>query len=280
MPSFNEKLIYYYKTKDDYPLCIKYAGITLKDKDFYIKRNDSNMYIYEYITEGKGYIEYEGNTYKVGEGDFFSIPTGMTYSYYSDKITPFHKLWFCGDGRLMDCIFNAYFKDKGIIIIRSDYKEAFENILDLLSIYTGSTEDYNKLSTMYFDLMTRAYLDNRETIIKPYTDIINTKDETAIYIKNYIDDNLTGDISLEQLSRQLFMSKVQIIRLFNREFGVTPYSYYLDGKLEIAESLIINTSLQIKEIAKKVGYQDEYYFSHTFRKAKGYSPTSLRKKSK
>lgn len=278
MPTFNEKIIYYYKTKDEFPLSIKYAGITYLDKNFYIKRTNSNMFIYEYVTEGLGYIEHNGVTYKVQAGDFFSISTGLDYSYYSDKITPFKKIWFCGDGKLMECLHKTYFSDSPIIIIDKDYREDIENIHNALIRFSNSSNDYLEISTLYINLMTKVYMDKKDNPTKQIIAEYISTNEKAIFIRNYIDDNLTVDLSLEQLCQQLYITKVQLIRLFKREYGITPYAYYLEGKLEIAENLIINTNMQIREIANRVGYNDEYYFSHTFKKNKGYSPTYLRHK--
>lgn len=280
MPVFNERIIYYYKTKDNFPLSIKYAGITFEDKNFYIKRTNSNMYIYEYIVSGNGYLEMDNNLYKLEKGSFFIIPKGKTYSYYSDKADPFKKVWFCGDGILMDNLFNTYFYLKSLIIIQKDYSKDLDKILNALSKFKNTPSGIQKITNLYCSLMTKAYIDYQKDSGLPLSKDVPSTDDRAIFIKNYIDDNLVQNFNLEILCNHLHMTKVQLIRLFKKEYDITPYAYYLQEKFEIAENLITNTSMQIKEIAEKVGFEDEYYFSHTFKKYKGMSPTTLRKKKR
>lgn len=276
LPTFNEKLVYYYKTKDNYPLSIKYAGITYPDKNFYIKRASSNMFIYEYIVEGVGYIDYNDKKYRLGAGDFYSISTGCDYAYYSDKTKPYKKLWFCGDGPLMECIHNSLFKNESLIIVHADYQEQMRSLLDILSSYNGSKQEYINISNLYISLMNALYVDYNSNEFEPNVVKDVSLNETAIFVKNYIDDNFTNELDLDKLCNQLYLTKVQLIRLFNKEYGTTPYKYYLEGKLEIAESLLLNTSLNIKEIARKVGYDDEYHFSQIFKKHYKVSPKIYR----
>ena len=277
MPTYNEKILYYKKNNINNPLNIKYAGITFEDKNYFIKRRNSNMYIFEYVTKGIGYICYEGETYKIQAGDCFLMGTDVDYSYYADKIQPFEKLWFCGDGELMSCFFNSYFNGKKMIIVKNDFKSDFDNIHLILKDYKENEDNYLALSNSFCNLMTKIYLSGNKTVDMHKIEGDVSIDEKAIYIKNHIDDNLTQRLNIEQLCAHLYLSKVQLIRLFKKEYGITPYAYYLQGKMEVAENLLINTSLRIKEIAHRVGFEDEFYFSNSFKKHNGISPYTVRK---
>ena len=50
--------------------------------------------------------------------------------------------------------------------------------------------------------------------------------------------------------------------------------------MEKAKKLLIEDKLQIKEIAQKVGYVDQNYFSRSFKKYTGESPTEFTNKYK
>lgn len=277
MPQYREKVIYYRKTREELPLNIKYAGITEKDSNFYLRRKSSNMFIYEYVTDGAGYIEREGVTYRVSAGECFIIPAGESYSYYSDKLNPYRKLWFCGDGSLMQGVYRAYFQDKPLIICRGDYGSLWEEILKRLEVYDDSAERMGEIAELFVKIMSAVYTECFKGTEKQPMSSTLSHDERALFVRNYIDDHLTEKLSLETLAAQVYLTEVQLIRLFKKEFGETPYRYYTDGRLELAENLILNTTLLIKEIAERTGFPDEYYFSYAFRRFKGYTPTSLRK---
>ncbi len=47
-------------------------------------------------------------------------------------------------------------------------------------------------------------------------------------------------------------------------------------RIDKASELLMNTPLKIYEIAEKVGYNDVYYFSHSFKKQTGLTPKEFR----
>ena len=60
------------------------------------------------------------------------------------------------------------------------------------------------------------------------------------------------------------------------KFGVTPKQYILKAKIDASNILLLDTSLQIKEIAMTYHFADSYHFSHTFKRFMGVSPEKFR----
>ena len=58
---------------------------------------------------------------------------------------------------------------------------------------------------------------------------------------------------------------------------MTPYQYFSTKRIEIAASLLLNSNLQVKEIAESLNYSDQPYFSNAFKKIMGVSPEKYRK---
>ena len=58
---------------------------------------------------------------------------------------------------------------------------------------------------------------------------------------------------------------------------MTPYQYFAKKRIEIAASLLLNSNLQVKEIAELLNYSDQPYFSNAFKKTMGISPEKYRK---
>ena len=88
----------------------------------------------------------------------------------------------------------------------------------------------------------------------------------AAKIKKYIDQHLDEMIALETLSKLVFRSPSRVIKIFKEAYGQTPYDYILKKKMEIAQILLKNSSLTIKEISSQIGFCDEHYFSNYFKK--------------
>ena len=77
---------------------------------------------------------------------------------------------------------------------------------------------------------------------------------------------------------QIYRSPSQAIRIFKREYGMTPIDYLLGQRVETAKLLLRNTNLQVKEIAYRLCFADEHYFSNYFRKRVGVTPGEYRQK--
>lgn len=62
-------------------------------------------------------------------------------------------------------------------------------------------------------------------------------------------------------------------RLFKRQTGYTPKDYFTRLKLHEACQLLDNSTLTVKEIAFRVGYEDPLHFSRVFKLINELSPT-------
>lgn len=93
----------------------------------------------------------------------------------------------------------------------------------------------------------------------------------------YIRENYSEPITLENLASYCNVSRQQMTRYFNKEFGKAPITYVLEYKVSKAKHLLFrNPHLSIKQIAYELGFQDAHYFSRMFRKVTGETPGEYR----
>lgn len=98
--------------------------------------------------------------------------------------------------------------------------------------------------------------------------------------RQYITENYDKDISLDDVSRYLNLSPYYFSKLFKSETGTTFVEYLTNLRMERAQELLKDETLSIKEICASVGYADPNYFSRTFKKNVGVTPTVYREGSK
>lgn len=94
----------------------------------------------------------------------------------------------------------------------------------------------------------------------------------AYEIKEFIDRNIYHKLTMEILAKQASLSTSQVNRVFKKEFNQTPYDYILSQKIATAKLLLQNTNIPIKQIAYKLNFADEHYFSNFFKEKCGVSP--------
>jgi AraC family transcriptional regulator len=92
----------------------------------------------------------------------------------------------------------------------------------------------------------------------------------------YINDNLSTQLSLNILAAMLGMSPYYFERLFKQSVGQAPHQYILQCRIERAKQLLRTTQLPIMEIAFQVGCKNHSHFSKLFRKLTGMSPRTYR----
>ncbi len=83
-------------------------------------------------------------------------------------------------------------------------------------------------------------------------------------------------LSLTRICRALSISKSYFSPMFKTHTGMTFVEYLTNMRMERAKELLSSTGLKSYEIAEQVGFTDPHYFSLTFRKQTGVSPTEYR----
>lgn len=104
-----------------------------------------------------------------------------------------------------------------------------------------------------------------------------THDERMKRVLEFIHSNIGESIDVDKLSSVANVTKPHFIRIFKREFGVSPIQYINSKKVEQAQLLLFTTDKAVKEVAYTLGFSDQNYFIRMFRKATGITPKEYRK---
>jgi two-component system, response regulator YesN len=85
-------------------------------------------------------------------------------------------------------------------------------------------------------------------------------------------------VNLEMISQTFYLNKNYFCSLFKKTTGQTFSDYITILRIDHAKRLLAQTTLKTYEIADRVGYQDQRYFSKVFRQLVGCQPTEYRSK--
>jgi sigma-54 dependent transcriptional regulator, acetoin dehydrogenase operon transcriptional activator AcoR len=92
----------------------------------------------------------------------------------------------------------------------------------------------------------------------------------------FVDANIGGPISLDDLARAADMSRYHFHRQFKKSLGMTPHDYILHNRIERAKSLLIGSTLPLIDVARDVGFVDQSHFTSTFRRLTSMTPRHFR----
>jgi AraC-like DNA-binding protein len=96
----------------------------------------------------------------------------------------------------------------------------------------------------------------------------------------YVDANMARtDLSVEELSRELGMSRVHLYKRLRQITGKTPIEFIRLLRLKRAAQLLRESQLNVSEIAYKVGFNSPKYFSNYFKQEFGVLPSAYQSSS-
>ncbi|WP_320047935.1 AraC family transcriptional regulator [uncultured Ilyobacter sp.] len=86
----------------------------------------------------------------------------------------------------------------------------------------------------------------------------------------FIDENITNNISVKELSESLYMSESNFSHMFKKNTGCNPIEYIRDKKLDHSKELLKTKS--VTETSYDLGYDNISYFIKLFKKKYGLTP--------
>ena len=136
---------------------------------------------------------------------------------------------------------------------------------------------------------------NKEMIIKFITnedwfkaryaidEMLSLPSRKAMYHKNvikravqFIEKNYHKKIKLDDVAECVGFSKEYLSRVFKENMYMNYRNYINFVRIRNAENLLLKTKLPIKEVARKIGFDDSCYFTRIFKKVNGCTPVKFR----
>lgn len=93
---------------------------------------------------------------------------------------------------------------------------------------------------------------------------------------NFIDENLSEDITLEALAKNANMSRTYFCTIFKKMNGISPWNYITIKRIEKAVDMLKSTNLTMIELALRCGFNNTANFNRAFKKVTGKVPGDYR----
>lgn len=247
------------------PFGIKFVGETVCDEKYYISRERSDVTSLEYVVEGSGTLEINGQTLYPQKGDIFFLTEGSRHKYYSEKDNPWHKYFVSFCGPVAEALVENYVPRETYLFKNCFLEREFSKIFEIA--FDGDDEEkiHSKISSELFKIFNFIY-DRRRA----------ESEDLADKIKRSIDDHIADGFNLEKLCADMNYSKNHLINIFSQKFGITPYQYYKNSRIKLAREYLTNSQMTIGEISVALCFSDQQYFSQSFKKEIGCSPKKYR----
>lgn len=265
----NEFLIFAPPDSENDIFRITMAGITYEDPNYSVTRNNSSQFTLEYIISGEGTVCDKGENYQVCKGDMYMLQLGENHHYFSNPHNPWKKIWINAQGSLPENLTRTYGIYSNSVFKNTDGYDLLKQAVDICCNHTLSAREINEQIAVIFHRLVILMSNS----IKTLPPISNEAD----ILKKYLDSHINDNVTIEELSKLIFRSESQTIRIFKKYFNDTPYEYLMKNKIYRAKTLLKNTNMRVKDIAYSIGFSDEHYFSSIFKQRTSMSPKEYKK---
>ena len=227
-----------------------------------------------YLKEGKGEYIINGQNYCISKGDvlLYKPFEEQTYTVFSDCNSEMYWIHFTGTG------IPKLLKSTGIWLKRCINIESstlfHENIVKIIQQMQMKQNGYELFCNAY---LTEIIAELARYCLQTNGTQAPKKYEKLIPALNIINSRLNDMSSVDDYASMCYIDRYYFIRLFREYTGVSPIQYRKNIKMNAALCLLSDTSLNICEISRILGYNDQLYFSRIFKKNIGVSPYEYRK---
>jgi AraC-like DNA-binding protein len=95
-------------------------------------------------------------------------------------------------------------------------------------------------------------------------------------VEQYIDENLGGKVTLENLAAVAGLSRMHFAAQFRAAVGMRPHEYLLKRRIERAQELLKQANASLVDVALTVGFQTQAHFTTVFKRFAGDTPYQWR----
>ncbi len=258
------------KQGENLPLMIQNAGYARWGAGASFSRAASTEYFIEYVCAGNVRLVQNGSESLIGAKELYLLRKGSDHAYSTGPAGFVVKRFAQLGGTSLD----YYLRSLGLWgkeHICPPAPRRFEQLLkQATTLLSRSFEDQNaqiavQLSCLAYQLLLELSRANQPAI-PPLI-------ERAL---TFIHDNLHRNLSRQEICEHVGASAPYFCRLFSEYMTCSPVAYFLEQRFNWTAQLLKTTSLSIKEISDRAGFESPLYFSAQFKKRFGFSPKQYR----
>jgi AraC-like DNA-binding protein len=222
-----------------------------------------------YVTRGRGSFESAGRSYPVVPGTVMIVFPGVRHHYKPEFEVGWTEYWVGFKGPYADTLQKQGFLSPG----RPVYEVGLQN--SLLSLYEQIFELVQSQQPLYqVRASSRVLTLIAEIIAHERRTVQHSSSESLVErAKFMMEENIYREVTLDGFGEMLGVSTSHLNSVFKSYTSMTPYQYFISIKIRKAKELLEMGTLPIKEVAYRLGFEDQYYFSRLFRKKAGIAPS-------
>ncbi|HEY5584401.1 MAG TPA: AraC family transcriptional regulator [Ruminiclostridium sp.] len=264
----NKKFDIFDNTINNIRLSILDHGLLTGDSKWNYKDVCSPFNRLYFVLDGEGVVKNDNHSLQLTGGNVYLIPLQSTYSYACDKYIKKFYIHFLAEILPGHDIFEFLPRATSLPLDNMNEAKLFDRIgsrrMDDLFFCKGL---FLEVVSMFMTSFTDKLCKQMETFYKYHS------------LYKYIDEYCHAGMTVEQIACHAGVSHTRLSSMFKNDTGIPLKKYLCQRIVQKAKEMLLLSELSVKEIAYKLGFTDEFYFSRFFKKYEGISPKLYRNKN-
>ena len=270
------------------------------NRSYPILMHSHDYYELNIITCGECRHYVKNKSHPAKTGDMFMIPPYTEHGYWAndEKTKIFHLI-------IKNDILEDYKKQldnypgmKILFEVEPQIRQAFNNMSLNVNIPEAQLNDFIKDFDELIDLDKKKDEDNSvmfdlksvcllcklaKLIAQKYSTANDNHKNTADYVilktTQYMEENYSSKITVDDLSKMVNMSTPNFFRYFKNVFNTSPMEYLKKIRITHATAMLSSTDKPISFIAQECGFFDQSHFTNVFKQSTNMKPKEFRQES-
>lgn len=257
-----------------FPFFLEGIGYNKCEDPMIMRPEGYHSHLIVYSPEGTGELIINGETYILHPNSSFVICKNYPHQYRPlDENWNTH--WITFDGYASHQLLEAMHIHNYGVYHNLDI-ELLHKYFHTIFLYSTEDNEYGnfKISAKLYEFLIEY---NRQINFSNIPKEFPCKDEIVLNSKRFMEQYYFKDLTLDSIASQAFVSKQHLCRLFQKNMNMSPMQYLLQIRIQQSKKLLIHSAKSVQDIASEVGFNSPYYFTSTFKKAEGITPTQYRR---
>jgi AraC-like DNA-binding protein len=234
----------------DHPLRSPGSLLSRWGQEEYFEREYSDVFVIEQVTAGNLVFIQDGKHYMVSPGEVFILRKRCHHLYKTGPAGFVHKRCLTLDGPLLEPMLYATGLDHCDYVVPLFPSAISRYLRTIFRILRRKEGDY---LAEVSQLVYRILIELGKASRPQYPHAIQTA-------MDFMQRNLSAHLTSEAIARQTGFSPTHFNRLFKKHMQISPIAYFIQKKMTLAQYLLTQTPLSVKEVAAATGYDDPLYY--------------------
>jgi len=273
-----------YKIETEFEITEFYSAfVRMMTPDFKYHGESHDFWEMVYVIEGNSVMYADDRVIKLTKNQMiFHKPMEYHTLCPNEKNADFFIMSFSAKGNFMDRFANK------VLFLQPKHTRELLSILEYIKSSNNTPlENASPVAYLYKLKTDKLYSQKLKNLTENFLISLSESDsdaefiesnETATYRKsiNIIENTVYDNLSVPELAEKCNVSIAYLKKIFSKYTGIGIHEYILNTKVTLAKQML-NSGISVTDVAAKLAFSSQNYFSVVFKRKTGISPTEYKK---